>query len=120
MNKKQTIIITILSVVALFLALLVSSRLWFRLDLSANKSWTLSNVSRTLGAEIPDEVHITYFVSDKLKTLSNFPADIEDFINEYVSYGGGKISFSERDPAKDNLENKMRELGFPAQQIRTV
>jgi ABC-type uncharacterized transport system involved in gliding motility auxiliary subunit len=119
-NKKRTIIITILSVAAIVLALLVSTRLWFRADLSANKSWTISPVSKKLADEIPDQVHITYFISDKLKQLSPFPGEIEDIINEYVSFSRGKISFTERDPSKENLEDRMRELGFPAQEIRTM
>lgn len=120
MNKKQTIVITILSILAILLALLVSTRLWFRSDLSANKSWTISPVSKKLGLEIPDQVRVTYFVSDKLKQLYTFPGEIEDIINEYVSFSRGKISFTERDPSKENLETKMREMGFPAQEIRTM
>jgi ABC-type uncharacterized transport system involved in gliding motility auxiliary subunit len=120
MNKKHTIIITALSVAAVLLVLLVSTRLWFRADLSANKSWTISPVSKKLADEIPDQVHITYFISDKLKQLAPFPGEIEDIINEYVSFSHGKISFTGRDPSKENLETRMRELGFPPQEIRTM
>jgi ABC-type uncharacterized transport system involved in gliding motility auxiliary subunit len=77
-------------------------------------------VSKNLSNEIPDQVRISYFVSDKLKTLYPFPEEIADIINEYVSYSGGKISFVERDPSKENLEARMQELGFPAQRIRTM
>ncbi|MDR2864763.1 MAG: GldG family protein [Spirochaetaceae bacterium] len=120
MNKKQTTIITVLSLVIILLILLISVRLWFRVDMSKNKSWTISRVSKNLALEIPDQVRITYFVSDKLKKLYSFPSEIEDLINEYVSYSGGKINFVERDPSKDNLDQKMQELGFPAQQVRAT
>ncbi|MDR3325229.1 MAG: GldG family protein [Spirochaetaceae bacterium] len=120
MNKKQTVVIMALSLAVMALVLLLSARLWFRVDLSENKSWSISPVSKNISDELPDQVRISYFVSDKLKSLYPFPAEIADIVNEYVSYSSGKISFTERDPSKENLEEKMQELGFPAQRIRSM
>jgi ABC-type uncharacterized transport system involved in gliding motility auxiliary subunit len=44
MTKKQTTIITILSITVFILALLVSDRFWFRLDFTKNKAYTISQV----------------------------------------------------------------------------
>ena len=63
MTKKQVTIITVLSIAAIVLGLLVSRRLWFRLDLTKNHTYTISGVSKNLYTEIPDQVRITYFLS---------------------------------------------------------
>ncbi|MDR1256640.1 MAG: GldG family protein [Spirochaetaceae bacterium] len=120
MTKKQEIIITALSVVAIVLALLLSSRLWVRLDLTADKLYTISPVSRHLADEIPDQVTITYFVSAKLRQLYPQPGEIMDLIREYAAYSRGKIRAAERDPVKDGFEDDMLRLGIYPQQIQSV
>ncbi|MDR2481232.1 MAG: GldG family protein [Spirochaetaceae bacterium] len=120
MNRKQTIVTTLLSLLIIALVLLISGRLWMRFDLTENKSWTISPVSRNIADEITDNVTITYFVTDKLKKLLPFPGDIEDLIGEYVSFSRGKITFIEIDPAKDGLDQKMAQLGIQPQEIQVT
>jgi len=119
-KRTQTVIITIITLLIVLCAFMLSTRLWFRADLTKNKSWTISAVSKNLKNEIPDQVRITYYVTDRLKKLYPFPAEIEDLIEEYVSFSGGKITFTEHDPAKENLLSRMQELGFPSQQIQVL
>jgi ABC-type uncharacterized transport system involved in gliding motility auxiliary subunit len=120
MTKKQEIIITMLSLVAIILALLVSARLWWRLDLTADKIYTISPVSRGLADEIPDQVAVTYFVSDKLRQLYPQPGEITDLLREYAAYSRGKIRVSARDPGRDGLEDEMQRLGIYPQQIQSI
>ncbi|MDR2521496.1 MAG: GldG family protein, partial [Spirochaetaceae bacterium] len=82
MNKKQTLITSALALVVIVLALMVSTRLWTRLDLSKTRAYTISKVSRGLADEIPEQVDITYFVSDKLRQLYPAPGEIEDLLRE--------------------------------------
>ena len=120
MTKKQTKIITVLSVIAVILALMVSSRLWFRFDLTKNKSYTISAVSRNLYRELPDPVSITYFISDRLRSLLPDAGDIEDTIREYTAFSRGKITFNVYDPVKTGLVNAINELGLQSRQVQTV
>jgi gliding-associated putative ABC transporter substrate-binding component GldG len=108
----------ILAVIAL--TFLVSRRLWFRLDLTRGKTYTISAVSRDLHNEIPDKVRITYFLSDKLKAIHPLPGEIEDLLREYVSYSRGKIQLTIKDPAKARLVETVEQLGIVPQQIQTV
>ncbi|GMO22697.1 MAG: GldG family protein [Termitinemataceae bacterium] len=117
MNKKQTTTITLLSVAVIILALLVSSRLWLRLDLTKNKAYTISAVSKNLAKGLDEPVFITYFVTARLKSLYPNPADIEDLMREYTTYSKGKIRFAVKDPEKEGLEQQMESLGIPAQQM---
>jgi gliding-associated putative ABC transporter substrate-binding component GldG len=117
MTKKQTITITLLSLAAIILGLLVSTRLWFRLDLTSHKAYTISKVSRDLALGLEEPVLLTYFVSNKLKKLYPNPGGIEDLVREYTTYAKGKIRFAVRDPETEELEQQMQSLGIPPQQI---
>jgi gliding-associated putative ABC transporter substrate-binding component GldG len=108
----------ILAVIAL--TFLVSRRLWFRLDLTKGKTYTISAVSRGLHNEITDKVRITYFLSDKLKARYPMSGEIEDLLNEYAGFSKGKIQFSVRDPAKAKLAEVVEQLGVIPQQMQTV
>ncbi|MDR1031227.1 MAG: GldG family protein [Treponema sp.] len=120
MTQQEVRIITGLSVLALILGLLVSRRLWFRIDLTKNHAYTISEVSRKLYTEIPDQVRITYYLSDKLAAMHPLPGEIEDLLREYAAYSRGKIRFIRRDPAKAGLDQAVERLGIQAQQIQTV
>jgi len=119
MTKKQVIIITALSVVAFILALMVSGRLWLRFDLTKNKAYTISKVSRNLRKEISEPVNITYYLSNKLRTVTPIPGEIEDMLKEYAAYSRGKIRLTVRDPLKGGL-SKADELGLQPRQVQTV
>jgi ABC-type uncharacterized transport system involved in gliding motility auxiliary subunit len=120
MTKRQLSVLTVLTVLALVLGLLVSRRIWFRLDLTKHKAYTISAISRSLHTEIPDRVQITYYVSDKLSAMSPIPGTIEDLLREYAAYSHGKIRLTVRDPAKANMVREIEELGIQVQQIQTV
>ena len=119
MTKKQVTIITALSVIAFILALMVSGHLWLRLDLTKNKAHTISKVSRNLHKELSDPVNITYYLSNKLRTVTPIPGEIEDMLREYAAYSKGKIRLTVRDPLKTGL-SKADELGLQARQVQTV
>jgi ABC-type uncharacterized transport system involved in gliding motility auxiliary subunit len=120
MTKRQTTIISILILVIIALSFMVSRRLWFRLDLTRGKAYTISAVSRNLHNEIPDQIRITYYLSDKLKSIHPLPGEIEDLLKEYAGFSRGKIQLAVRDPAKAKLAEQAEQLGIMPQQIQTV
>jgi gliding-associated putative ABC transporter substrate-binding component GldG len=120
MTKRQTRVLTLLSIAALALALLNSQRIWLRLDLTKNKAYTISPVSRNLYNEIPDQVRITYYVSDRLASVVPIPGEITDLLREYAAYSRGRIRLTVRDPVKANLVEEVERLGIQGQQIEIV
>ena len=120
MTKRQVSIITLLSVIAVILALMVSGRFWFRMDMTKTKAYTISKVSRNLHTELPDPVNITYFISDRLRTIIPAPADIEDTLREYTAFSRGKIRLTVRDPVKTGLAQFAEELGVQARQVQNI
>ena len=120
MSRNQTRVIALLSAAAFILAFLICNRLWFRLDLTRDKAYTISEVSRNLYKEISDQVTITYFVSDKLCVTYPVPGEIADLLREYAAHSRGKIRFIQKDPAKAELLRAVEELGIVPQQIQVV
>jgi len=120
MTRKQTTTLSILILIIIALTLLVSRRLWFRLDLTRGKSYTISEVSRNLHNEIPDQIRLTYYLSDKLRAIHPLPGEIEDLLREYAGFSRGKIQLTVRDPAKAKLTEQIEQLGIQPQQIQTV
>jgi len=120
MTKRQVTIITLLSLICIVLCFMISRRLWIRFDLTKNKAYTISEVSRNLHTEIPEQVLITYYLSEKLAAAVPIPGEIEDLLREYAAYSHGKIRFSVKDPLKANLIDVVEQLGIVPQQIQTV
>ena len=120
MTRKQAATLSVLTIIALVLGVLVSRKLWFRFDLTRNRLYTISAVSRNLYNEIPDQIRITYYLSDKLRAIHPLPGEIEDLLREYTAFSRGKIRLSVRDPSKARLAEQVEALGIQPQQINTV
>ena len=120
MTRKQTSVITILTLVVIALSVMVSRQVWFRLDITRDRLNTISPVSRNLHAEIQDTVHITYFISDRLRAIHPMPGEIEDFLREYVGFSRGRMRLTVRDPVRANMVREIEQLGIIPQQIQTV
>lgn len=118
MKKNQARVIFLLSAVAFLMAFLVSARLWFRLDMTGGKAYTISDVSKRLYREIADTVTVTYFVSDRLAAAHPLPGEIADVLREYAAHSRGKIRFIQKDPAKAGLLRVVEELGIAPQRMR--
>ncbi|WP_304242827.1 GldG family protein [Gracilinema caldarium] len=120
MKKHQAIIITLLTLLVLMLGILNAQRLYIRFDITRNKSYTLSEVSKNLYKEIPEQVTITYYVSDKLVKMHPVPGEIQDLLQEYAAQSKGKIRFFVKDPVKAGVAVSVERLGIQPQQIQTV
>jgi len=120
MNRNQARIIALLSAAVILLLFLLSGRLWVRLDLTKNKAYTISEVSKSLYRDIDDQVTVTYFVSERLSKSHPMPGEIGDLLREYAAHSRGKIRFIQKDPAKEEVSSGIEEIGIIPQQIQLV
>jgi len=112
--KKEHSVITLLTLAVFVLAFLLSGRIWFRLDLTQSKMYSVSEVTQNLYREMSDELRITYFVSDRLALSHPAPRSIADLIKEYAAHSRSRIRFTQRDPVKAGVHQYIEELGiFP-------
>ncbi|HKK65467.1 MAG TPA: GldG family protein, partial [Clostridia bacterium] len=116
---KEISLLLLTLVVAVFL-LLNSQRYFARIDLTEDKLYSISEVSKRMMNELPGQVSITYYVSEKLGSVSQTPQLIEDLLDEYATYGGGNIKIAVVDPDKAGLSEEFQELGIQPRQIQVV
>ena len=118
MNKKTKDIILLILVSAVFILVGLNSTKYFkRLDLTENKSFTISNATKGIIRNIPGKVHITYYLSDRIKNITPVATEIEDLLYEYSANSKGHVNVSVVDPMKTSTSNKAKTLGVQAQQI---
>ena len=120
MAKNQARLLTLLALAAFVLAFLISNRVFFRIDMTRDRAYTISEASRNLHREISDVVTITYFVSDRLSYAHPLPGEIADLIREYASHSRGRIRFIQRDPSRAEITREVEALGIIPQRIQVV
>jgi ABC-type uncharacterized transport system involved in gliding motility auxiliary subunit len=117
-GRRRTTILLALTALLFIAALLAVGRFAFRLDLSADHSQSLSKVARGLGAEIPEHVHITYYISPTLSARHPGPKSVEDLLREFEASSRGKIDVSVEDPSSKT--GAVEALGVQGKQMQIV
>ncbi len=100
--------------------LLDSARWYLRADLSRGQAFTISPISRALLARIPDQVHVTYYVSDALRSVSPAPGRILDLLQEYAAESSGKVTVTSLDPLASGRADSARRFGILPQQVQIM
>lgn len=108
------IIIGILAVVNFF-----SYQLFYRWDLTQNKDYSISQVSKKAVSKLDDIVNIkAYFSQDLPPELVTLPQEVGDILDEYANYSNNKIRVEFIDPTNDEeLEQKLMMIGIPQLQF---
>jgi gliding-associated putative ABC transporter substrate-binding component GldG len=119
-NKRQQTLIAALMGAALLLAAIASTQYFFRLDLTQDKAFSISKVSKNLFKEIPEQLRIVYYVSDRLYKERPEPKRVEDMLREYASSSRGRISVDVLDPEKTGEAATIERFGIMPQQYQVV
>jgi gliding-associated putative ABC transporter substrate-binding component GldG len=91
---------------------LISTRVFGRLDLTENKTYTLSKPSKDLVRTLPDFLTLKLFVSPDLPPqLSSLGRYVRDLVDEYKAASNGKLRWEaiEPTPGSDKEKNKKLE-----------
>lgn len=117
-RTKVILQILILFVLIILLNFIVQ-KFFSRLDLTADKSYTISDVTKKMLKELDDVVNINVYFSEKLPPeLMSKKEEIEDLLKEYQAYSKDKIKISFIDPAKDaETKSKVQQMGIPEVQM---
>lgn len=139
MNRSQALLAAFAVLAAAFFVNLISGAVPARVDLTADRTFTLSPGSKRIVAKLDDPVTLEYFVSRsdvKLRPyLESYSRRVETLLREYVAASGGKVKLVVTDPRPDTKEEQRAQrhgiaamraaqgsayLGLTAQQADTV
>jgi ABC-2 type transport system permease protein len=98
-ERRKAVAGPIVLVVVLVTANLFASNLHYRLDLTKDRRYTLSEPTRMLLGRIDDDMQVDLFLAGDLKPgFRKLASSIDDEIREFNEYAGGKIRLHAYDP----------------------
>jgi gliding-associated putative ABC transporter substrate-binding component GldG len=105
-------IVVVIGFVAVFNYLM--SKFFLRVDITANKIFTISDASKKIMRDLDDLVMVKVFISEKnLPPLAmNLTRTIKDLLTEYEAYSRGNLTVTYYDPTEnEDLKTEARSLG---------
>ncbi len=121
-NKKQFTLYIVLIAAIIVIFNLVSRSLFFRVDLTDNKMYSLSNSSKSVIEKLDDRMVAKVFFSKDLPgKYANSRRYLQDLLQEYQAYSKGEFHFEFINP-DDNQEaqNEAHGYGIPPVQLQVV
>jgi gliding-associated putative ABC transporter substrate-binding component GldG len=86
---------------------IISDQLFFRIDLTADKSYTLSKATKNLLRSLEEPITVTaYFTEDVPPQLLQARKDFKDMLTEYSTIADGNIVYEFIDPNKDEASER--------------
>ena len=103
MKDKKKITIQILLVIAIIvIANALSNRMFFRLDFTADKRYTLSKATKDILRSLDEPITITaYFTEDLPPDIATTRRDFKDMLSEYASVSRGMVVYEFLNPNGD-------------------
>ncbi len=116
--------VTVVILVALILVAgnFLASRVLARIDLTADKEFTVSKATRDVLGDLDDLVTIKVYFSKKLPpNLATLRRNIDDLLREYQAHAKGNLRVEHVDPSETpGEEQKLRFLGIPQIQLNIL
>jgi gliding-associated putative ABC transporter substrate-binding component GldG len=129
MNKKdikRDILIKVAIIIGIVIVInVISKRIFTRVDLTKNKTYTLSTISKDIVKNLGDKLVIKAYFSDNLPApYNNLRRNIQDILNDYRSYSGGNLNYEFLNPTGDSeqgeMEKEAAKYGIQPVQIQVV
>lgn len=92
---------------------------FYRLDLTENRIYSISNATKDVLRGIDDVVSIqAYFTKDMPPQLVELKSQVNDILDEYKAYAGSHLEIKFIDPEEDpELSQRMQFIGVPKVQV---
>ncbi|MCH8838980.1 MAG: GldG family protein, partial [Candidatus Marinimicrobia bacterium] len=121
-NLRTFIIYFAVVITIIVLANLISRRLFFRWDLTEGQIYTLSPSSKGIIAKLDDRLLAKVYFSDNLPgQYANNRRYLQDLLEEFQAYSGGKFRFEFFRPEDDSeLEADAQRYGIPPMQLQAI
>lgn len=114
--KSQSIIELALVVALLVLLNLILANHFFRIDLTSEKRYSLSEASKNLSAKIDDVLHVKVYLEGEFPAgFKRLRQSAKEMLDEFAAYTGGRLQYEFIDPFENATADKttdiLRELG---------
>ena len=106
--KRSKVISQVLIFVGILIVInLISEKLFFRLDFTADQRYTLSNATKDILNDLDDVITVTaYFTKDLPPQLEKSRKDFEDLLIEYENRSGGNVVYEFINPNENEEEEQ--------------
>lgn len=115
MNKKSSTIYSLIIILGVLVLInILASRFFARMDLTADKRYTLSDATKEILKEIDEPVTITaYFSEDLPPEVGKVKEEFKDMLIEYTNRSNGIIAYEFKNPGKnEELEREAMQKGI--------
>ncbi len=121
-NKRSFFIYLLLAAVIVAALNFVSRELFIRLDLTANGIYSLSGSSKRVVDQVEDLLTMKVYFTDNLPgQYGNNRRYLQDILEEYEAFGGGRVRFEFFRPEDDQtLPDEARKYGIHPVQLQVV
>ncbi|GAB3793605.1 gliding motility-associated ABC transporter substrate-binding protein GldG [Spirosoma humi] len=117
---KSASLRTLLVIAALIVINVLSAFVFFRLDLTQEKRYTLSEATKTLLVNLPDDIHVdVYLTGDLPPGFKRLESAVRETLDEFQAEAGKTITYRFIDPAlitnpdeKNKLIDKLQQRGL--------
>lgn len=129
MNKKdikKDILIKVAIIIGIVIVInVISKRIFTRVDLTKNRTYTLSTISKDIVKNLGDKLVVKAYFSDNLPApYNNLRRNVQDILNDYRSYSSGNLNYEFLNPTGDSeqgeMEKEAMKYGIQPVQIQVV
>ena len=121
-NEMGSLFYTILVVAILVLVNLIGVKKFGRLDLTQNKAYTLSESTKFLMRNLPDQLLVkVYFTPNLPPPFSLNERYLRDLISDYAAYSGGRLRYEYMDPGtSEAIKTEARNYGIQELEVTRI
>lgn len=111
--KNKTIVSILLITAIIVLANLISQQLFFRLDLTENKQYTLSRATKDILRNLEDPVTVTAYFSENMPPdIEKARRDFQEMLVEYASLSKGYVDYQFINPDEEEEKQQAMQEGI--------
>jgi ABC-type uncharacterized transport system involved in gliding motility auxiliary subunit len=119
--KTRTLLRAGAVLVILILLNIISVRIFGRIDMTANRQFTLADASKQLMRSLDDRVTIkAYFTEDLPSPYSTYRRTLLDQLNEFRAYSNGNLQYEFINPQGEKTEREAGDQGVVQAQVQVV
>ncbi len=127
MNKKDILIKVSIIIGIIIVVNIISKRVFTRVDLTKNKSYTLSPVSKDIVSNLEDKLLVKAYFSNNLPPpYNNLRRQVQDILDDYRSYSKGNVNYEFLNPTSsgegegNELDQEAQKYGIQPVQIQAM